>query len=151
MSQPPNSEPLTEDEVTANDILAPFDIQVVRVNGEFTRSGNVTGLQAAYLHLETAQQIPQSVKKSINGFDERRQQQLTDCVNARGYPWDPNVAKNPIIDTKERVVYEPGPPSEVFAACLEEVNARYGFRDEGDLADILLRAKGPDAKLYGSE
>jgi hypothetical protein len=151
MSTPPTSGPLNADEITANNILAPFDIQVVRIDGEFTLRGNLAGLQAAYLHLETNRQIPQSVKEAITAFGEHREQLLADCLTARGYSWDPNVARNPIIDTKEKVVYEPGPPSHVFAACLQELNARYGLRDEGDLPDVLHRAKGPDAKLYGSE
>lgn len=61
-------QPLTPDEHVANEILQPFGIQIVYVGGNFTLRGNQVGLDAAYLHVETSRQIPQSVKAKINVF-----------------------------------------------------------------------------------
>lgn len=157
MSTPVNSEGLSPDEITANEILAPFDIQIVLLNGEFTLRGNLTGLQAAYLHLETVEQIPTSVVDEITAFGERRDRLLAECLDAHSPPSDdrrpsgPTDARNPVSETDAKVVYPPGPPAEVVAKCTAKVNAHYGLRNEGSLLDVLHRAKGPDAKLYESK
>ncbi|WP_328990835.1 hypothetical protein OG394_31680 [Kribbella sp. NBC_01245] len=168
MSFPVNSEALSPDETAANELLAPFEIQIVRLRGEFTLRGNLTGLEAAYLHPETLEQIPASVVDEITAFGERRERLLAECLDAHNHPnaasaataigqsddrrpSDPAVARNPVSETDAKVVYPPVPPAEVVAKCTAKVNAHYGLRNEGSLLDVLHRAKGPDAKLYESK
>ncbi|MFD7153927.1 hypothetical protein ACFV9C_04985 [Kribbella sp. NPDC059898] len=137
---------LTADEVTANKILAPFDIQIVKIGGEFTLRGNLTGLDAAYLHVETSRQIPGSVKDSITVFGQRREKLFADCLAEHGHPKAlDHTAKDP-----ETGVDPNAAPSQLYADCQATVLARYGLRFEGDTPDRLHRAKGPDAKLYES-
>lgn len=139
MSIPVNSEALSPDEITANEVLAPFDIQIVRLRGEFTLRGNLTGLEAAYLHTETVRQIPTSVVDEIRAFGERRERLLAECLDAHSQPAAAEV---------DEVGDLPAPPTEVVAKCTAKVNAHFGLRNEGSLLDVLHRAKGPDAELH---
>jgi len=141
-------QPLTPDELVANEILEPFGIQIVYVGGKFTLRGNQVGLDAAYLHVETSQRIPKSVKAKVNVFLASFDTVLADCLAAKGYP---NALDHTNLGPNNEDLNRA--PSEVYDACskkVDEARAAYGLRFEGDTPDVLRAAKGPDAKLFES-
>ncbi|MGW6276810.1 hypothetical protein [Kribbella sp. NPDC055071] len=141
-------QPLTADELTANKIFEPFGIQIVYVGGMFTLRGNQVGLDAAYLHVETSQQIPRSVKVKINVFLGSFDTLLADCLAAKGYPNAlDHTNRGPNNEDLNRA------PREVYAACTRKVDdarATYGLHFKGETPDVLHAAKGPTAKLLES-
>jgi hypothetical protein len=141
-------QPLTPDELVANEILQPFGIQIVYVGGKFTLRGNQVGLDAAYLHVETSRQIPRSVKAKINVFLGSFDTVLAECLAAKGFPNAlDHTNRGPNNEDLNRA------PREVYDACskkVDEARAAFGLRLEGETPDVLRAAKGPHAKLFES-